>query len=425
MYTSAHLNFSQQHCNGSTLTSNNDMMSSSMKRSSDAVVDEGIDPQNQILDIPNNLETRIKFISQELLRVVQKLCQESRKVKGVPDPAVEPSKTLLPRLERFMRWLESNVDITPELRTRSKIDQGLQLMFNRPEFHFQENTKERARLLYMRWDSQNWGKGQVGEDSTEDEADATVKDEDTSSAKRRKLSTDAPARRDSKTDIVASTVRAPPPNDPIFGTNGIMHGVALKIGPRRKDYILDSRYQKRDAKVYGDNGLKPGDWWPMQVVALCHGAHGSKMGGISGNSEFGAYSIVTAGGQYEELDQDHGNILYYSGSGSHENTDPKNPAPSTTATSALQASLRTQNPVRVLRAAGAGSGKSKKSWRPTVGIRYDGLYRVVATALRTNVKGGLYEQFKLERIEGQPPLDTKSRPTAGEIRDYEKRDQGY
>lgn len=390
-----------------------------------SVADSESHNRNQILDIPNNMETRIRFISQERKHVVQRLCLESRKVKGIPDPTIEPSKTLLPRLELFLRWLETDVEITPDLKTKSQIDEGLQLMFQRPEFHFAEGIRERARQLYARWEGQNWGKGEIVEESTEDEDDSTSRDDETPVPKKRKSSSSTPVRRDYKTDIVPTTIRAPPPNHPIFGENGIMHGVVLKISSRRRDYILDSRYKKRDAKVYGDNGLSPGDWWPMQIVALFNGAHGSKMGGISGNSETGAYSVVTSGGQYEDLDQDHGNILYYSGSGSHENTDPKSPSPSTSATSALQASLRTGRPVRVLRAAGTGVSKSKKSWRPTFGIRYDGRYRVVATQLRTNMKGGLYEQFKLERMEDQPPLDSKSRPTPGEIKDYERKDQGY
>lgn len=384
-----------------------------------------LDSNNEVLDIPNNLETRINFISQQRFLVAQRLCQESRKVKGLPDSAIEPTKTLLPRLEVFMRWLETDVEITPALKTRSRIDEGLQLIFNNPQFHFEESTRERARQLYARWEGQNWGKGEIVEESTEDEDDSTSRDDETPDPKKSRPSSSTPARRDSKADIVPTTIRAPPPNHQIFGKNGIMHGVVLKINPSRRDYILDSRYQKRDAKVYGDNGLEPGDWWPLQIVALFHGAHGSKIGGISGNSETGAYSVVTSGGQYEDLDQDHGNVLYYSGSGSHDNTDPKKPSPSTNATLALQASLRTGRPVRVLRAAGTGVSKSQKSWRPIVGIRYDGRYRVVATQLRTNLKGGLYEQFKLERMGDQPALDSKSRPTPGEIKDFDRRDQEY
>jgi hypothetical protein len=40
------------------------------------------------------------------------------------------------------------------------------------------------------------------------------------------------------------------------------------------------------------------------------------------------------------------------------------------------------------------------------------------------MNGGLYEQFKLVRMDGQATL-SKARPTAAEIRDYDKREYGY
>jgi hypothetical protein len=207
-----------------------------------------------------------------------------------------------------------------------------------------------------------------------------------SGSKRCKSSTSNPVR-----ELATTIVRPPPRHYPIFGIDGIMHGVALKIGARRKDYILDSHYPKREAKVYSHNGLQVGDWWPMQLLALFHGAHGARMGRIAGNAETGAYSVVTAGGPYEDLDQDKGDVL---------------------------------------RAAGFGSGSSKSSaatLRPTVGIRYDGLYRMVAMQFKTNMSGGLYEQFKLERLDGQLALSSfvKSRPNAREVRDFDRREDGY
>lgn len=384
-----------------------------------------IDPQNQVLDIANNLEARVAFINKERM-IVNNLCQISRKAGGVPDGTIEPAKTLLLRLQLFMQWLETNVEMSPALKARTKIDQALQLMYSNPQFHFQETTRNRARALYERWEAQNWGKGEVIEESSDEDANTVASDDNAGGSKRRKSSTGATAKSNPIAELTATTVRPPPPHHPIFGTEGIMHGVALKVGPRRKDYILDSRYPKRDAKVFGHNGLQVGDWWPMQLLALFNGAHGARMGGIAGNAETGAYSVVTSGGQYEDLDQDKGDILYYSGSRSHDNTDPKKPFPSSNATLALKASLRLGKPVRVLRAAGFGSSKSTHL-RPTAGIRYDGLYRVVAMQLKTNTSGGLYEQFKLERLEGQPPLSSfvKSRPTAREVRDFDKREDGY
>ena len=222
----------------------------SMKRSSDAVDPEPIDPQNQIIDVPNNLEVRINFINQEMTHVVQRLCIESRKAEGIPDAASEPTKSLLPRLESFLRWLETSVEITPALKQRSKIADGLALMFRRPEFDFGGRTRERAQQLYERWEAQNWGKGEVGEESTDDEILTGSSDETTSDVKRRRSSSGAQG---SGTIIVPTKIRAPPASHPIFGEHGIMHGVVLKTSSRRKDYILDSRYPKRDAKVFGHN----------------------------------------------------------------------------------------------------------------------------------------------------------------------------
>jgi hypothetical protein len=58
------------------------------------------------------------------------------------------------------------------------------------------------------------------------------------------------------------------------------------------------------------------------------------MGGIYGSAVEGAYSIVTSM-IYEDLDEDHGNVLFYSGSDSHENTNPNAPATSTAGSKSL------------------------------------------------------------------------------------------
>lgn len=62
--------------------------------------------------------------------------------------------------------------------------------------------------------------------------------------------------------------------------------------------------------------------------------------------------------------------------------------------------------------------------RPFVGMRYDGLYRVVSVRLPKNANGGLYEQFKLERLQGHADIDVQ-RPTAKERRDEERIRLGY
>jgi hypothetical protein len=396
-------------------------MSASKKRAS-AAMESGTttDLQYQIFFVANNLEARVRFINAESANIV-KLCATSRNGVINPKKASENVKAQLLRLELYIQWLETNVEIRPALKERTKIDKVLRLLFDRPDFHFQEKTRDRARALCEIWNAQNWGEGEVVEDGSDDDRSS---DEETAinSKKQKSSSSNAIAKRDT------GNIYPPPPNHPIFGLKGIMHGVALKVGPKRNDYVRDLRYPQREAKVYGHNSLEVGSWWPMQLLALFHGAHGMKVGGIAGNTKNGAYSVVTAGGDYEELDQDKGDVLYYSADRSHKNTDPKEPFPSSTPTLALKASLRIGKPVRVLRAAGTGTSKSgDATLLPTVGIRYDGLYRVVAMHLKTNKRGGLYEQFELERLEGQPPLSdiVKSRPTAREVVDFSKRKNGY
>lgn len=120
------------------------------------------------------------------------------------------------------------------------------------------------------------------------------------------------------------------------------------------------------------------------------------MSGISGNIVEGAYSIVVSG-MYDDLDKDEGHRIYYSGSNSIENTSYE---PTTSnQTKALERSVTTGRPIRVFRT-------SQGKWRlsPRAGIRYDGLYVVVGMSLATNMKGGRYKRFSLDRLQDQDDI---------------------
>ena len=107
--------------------------------------------------------------------------------------------------------------------------------------------------------------------------------------------------------------------------------------------------------------------------------------------------------QYATLDRDLGSTLYYSGSNSHNNTDPHTPHISNN-TKALRASLSRRHPVRVLR---SGAGTENK-YAPSKGIRYDGLYEILSEALEKNAKGGAYVRFELARKSDQENIDSTS-----------------
>ena len=80
----------------------------------------------------------------------------------------------------------------------------------------------------------------------------------------------------------------------------------------------------------------------------------------------------------------------------------------TPAITALQKSHRDSRPIRVLRTSGG-----KASHCPSKGLRYDGLYRIIAEGIATNAKGGAYVRFKLLRVANQPDMDL-GRPTQAE-----------
>jgi hypothetical protein len=117
----------------------------------------------------------------------------------------------------------------------------------------------------------------------------------------------------------------------------------------------------------------------------------------------GAYSIVVSS-KYEDLDVDYGNILYYSGSDSHDNDNPDQPGPSSNGTKALTASWQNQNPVRVLRSGGSRvSNAGGNNHLPSCGIRYDGLYRVTAVLHKINGKGKLNIFISLSQCSSRYP----------------------
>lgn len=67
---------------------------------------------------------------------------------------------------------------------------------------------------------------------------------------------------------------------------------------------LDPRPQyRRSAKVSGHNGLAMGAWFPTRLSALANGAHGASQAGISGNIDYGAFSIVVAA-TYKDVDKE-------------------------------------------------------------------------------------------------------------------------
>ncbi|KAL7620920.1 hypothetical protein AAE478_008231 [Parahypoxylon ruwenzoriense] len=357
----------------------------------------------EVFSVGNSKPQQFQHMTTQARKIVL-LGIKSKKLGRVPTPEDGDHIKALSREGRLhLQWLDT-VEMTPEIKDKTKPEIMLKYMLDDSTFFYPDDMKKSAQSLREKWESENWG------------ADA-VADEDMVSADQEPLDLEptSPA-----PDAVAATGEAsivetqlPPANHPIYGQQGIMHGIMIVRGASgRKTYRLNPHIPKKSAKVFGHNGIPVGTWFANQLVALHRGAHGARVGGISGTNINGAYSIVVSD-NYDDLDDDRGEKLYYSGSNSHDNDDPTRPAPSSSGTMALKASLATGNPVRVLRSGGPYSSK-KNRWLPECGVRYDGLYRVVALRERKNTKGGLYEQFVLEREPGQPPLEElqRSSPTS-------------
>jgi hypothetical protein len=184
-----------------------------------------------------------------------------------------------------------------------------------------------------------------------------------------------------------------------------MRGIIVKRGRNgMKVYTVDKAYH-RPASVFGHNCIKVGDWWPLQICALRDGAHGSRMGGIAGKANLGAYSvIISGGGGYKDTDEGH--TVWYTGSGKDGEDQTL-----TTGNQALINSSHTRYPVRVLRASKATSSR----FAPSSGLRYDGLYEVAEYDYIANQQGHMVYKFKLVRSRNQEDIKLNV-PTPADLR---------
>src|SRR5271170_251905 len=183
-----------------------------------------------------------------------------------------------------------------------------------------------------------------------------------------------------------------------------MRGIIVKRGRNgMKVYTVNKAYH-RPASIFGHNGIKVGDWWPLQICALRDGAHGSRMGGIAGKANLGAYSvIISGGGGYKDTDEGH--TVWYTGSGK----DGKDQT-LTTGNQALINSSHTRYPVRVIRA-----WKAASRFAPSRGLRYDGLYQVAGYDYIANQRGHMVYKFRLVRSGNQEDIKLNV-PTPADLR---------
>lgn len=191
----------------------------------------GLDPRTeaQKIKVPSGRMARYlkSTLFPKIKHLVEDLAHRGRSVHAV-DEQIRFVR------EQYLPFLEFDVakEMTNEKAEFAKIKEAL-LLLRDPENQLPADIAKKADDLYRRFDAMAW---------------------------TAKLPTTASLRTER-----SSTGGYPPEDHPIWGTQGIMHGIVMARGESgRPLYELDDRFTRRDAEVYGHNGLRPGAWFPRQ-----------------------------------------------------------------------------------------------------------------------------------------------------------------
>lgn len=175
-------------------------------------------------------------------------------------------------------------------------------------------------------------------------------------------------------------------------------------------------------------GIEVGMWWRFRFQASEVGLHTPLVAGIHGKENVGAYSIVFSCSYDEDIDL--GDQFYYTASGGKDSTNKCRVGGPQTKDQELKrcnkalalncfaafndqkganAGLEWQKgkPVRVLRSGNARGASKRSLYLPKVGVRYDGIYKVVKYWPQTGESGFLVWRYLLRRDDPTPAPWTK------------------
>ncbi|MDG4774631.1 YDG/SRA domain-containing protein [Solwaraspora sp. WMMD792] len=165
-------------------------------------------------------------------------------------------------------------------------------------------------------------------------------------------------------------------------------------------------------RTYGEiPGYPPGSTFANRTDLAVAKVHRPLQGGICGGAD-GAESIVVSGGYID--DEDYGDEIVYTGQGGNDPRTKRQIAHQelTRGNLGLARSRLDGNPVRVIRGAGGDETHS-----PKVGLRYDGLFRVVDHWKDIGTDGYTIWRFRLVTYESLDlprslaPPETSARTT--------------
>lgn len=165
--------------------------------------------------------------------------------------------------------------------------------------------------------------------------------------------------------------------------------------------IATSRLSKSSTgRVFGHiPSYPPGSTFASRQELASARVHPPPSSGISGSASEGADSIVLSGGYPD--DEDHGDVIIYTGHGGRDRSTGKQISDQTLTRQnlALAVSSTRGLPVRVTR-----GDRHKSQYSPSIGYRYEGLYRVVRYWQDESREGYTIIRFQLEQTEYHTPI---------------------
>ncbi|RWS03975.1 E3 ubiquitin-protein ligase UHRF1-like isoform X3 [Dinothrombium tinctorium] len=176
-------------------------------------------------------------------------------------------------------------------------------------------------------------------------------------------------------------------------------------------------------------GVDVGTWWRFRFQASEAGVHTPLVAGIHGKENLGAYSIVFCCSYDEDIDL--GSEIYFSGSGGKGEGQSRcrvggpqvkdqelkrcNKALAMNCFAPIDEikganagkDWKLGKPVRVLRSGNARGSTKRSLYLPKIGVRYDGIYKVVKYWPEQNDSGFKVWRFHLRRDDSAPSPWTK------------------
>jgi hypothetical protein len=183
------------------------------------------------LALPSDPQKRNKFLADEArMRVRNTIIKYSLDPKtgeyNRPHPTPEQYQDLLV----VTRALCNIEGLTQELVNQIGLKKILDTMINLDKIRVPDELKEIARAGWNRYENENWG---MAESATLGDDEEAVEDETPISP-----TTPSAPLSDATSTSNGRYVTLPSANHPIFGRNGIMHGILINRGGKAKSYLF-------------------------------------------------------------------------------------------------------------------------------------------------------------------------------------------